>query len=130
MAEYVTKAKTIGDITVTISKKVDGSAGERLEEFLKWLSGKLVDPGYGVPEGGRPDQGLPPSGGRPDNTLPGGGGTPDNTLPGGGGRPTHPIAPGGGGMHPDNELPGVIGDNAKEIAKIILKQCFDCKQPK
>lgn len=69
--------------------------------------GRPVDPGYGMPEGGRPDQGLPPSAGRPDNSLPGygrpvdpgygrpdiGWGHPDNSLPGGrpGNHPSNPI---------------------------------------
>lgn len=39
-----------------------------------------TDPGYGKPEGGRPDNSLPGSGGRPDNSLPGGGQI-DNSLP-------------------------------------------------
>lgn len=53
--------------------------------------GRPVDPGYGHPEGGRPDNSLPGGGEHPDNTLPppqGGTkpvepdeGKPDNTLP-------------------------------------------------
>lgn len=46
--------------------------------------GRPVDPGYGIPEGGRPDQGLPPGEGPVD---------PDWGIEEGG-RPTHPIAPG------------------------------------
>lgn len=56
-------------------------------------NGDPVDPGYGIPSGGRPDNSLP-SYGRPDNSLPSGGHIitlpvfpfdptvgPDNTLP-------------------------------------------------
>lgn len=74
-----------------------------------------TDPGYGVGEGGAPDQGMPidpdygvDEGGAPDQGLPGGGGRPgrlpafgldrlgrpidpDYGLPIGGGRPSHPI---------------------------------------
>lgn len=148
MAQYDTWTKTKDDITVTISKKTDGTAGDRLVAFLKWLSekvvdpdygvsgdrpahpiapgGRPVDPGYGKPEGGagRPDQGLPPSPGRPDNTLPGEGGKPPA---GGGGRPDQGLPP--GGLHPSHPIAG-IGDKADEVAKIILGKCFDCKQPK
>jgi len=152
MAQYDTWTKTKGDITVTISKKQGGTAGERLVAFLKWLSEKVVDPDYGIDSGARPDQGLPGQPPRPDQGLPPG---PDNTLPGGapprpdqglpgsqpgpdntlpGGAPSRPDQ-GLPGQQPgiDNSLPGAIGDHAEEIAKIILARCFDCKdgaQPK
>jgi hypothetical protein len=92
---------------------------------LAWVqfldaSGRPVDPGYGVGEGGPgapgyPDQGLPGGGGRPGH-LPGwgggrpidpgfgwGGGERPGHLPAWGGlppRPGHPIAPGGRPVDP------------------------------
>lgn len=132
--KHDTWSATKGDITVTVSKKESGTAGERLVVFLKWLASKMpVDPDYGV-SGDKPSQG----GERPDNTLPG-------QQP----RPEHPIAPGGpgnkpsqGGERPDNTLPGaqpgvdnslpgqVLIDHAEEIAKIVLAACFDCRDGK
>ena len=58
-----------------------------------------TDPGFGVGEGSRPDQGLPGSGNRPDQGLPGGGasnkpgtpGIPDHELPD---TPPPQLAPG------------------------------------
>jgi hypothetical protein len=51
-------------------------------------SGRPIDPDYGVPEGGHPDQGLPGFPGFPD-------------------RPGHlPSRPGWGGEHPGNRPPG------------------------
>jgi hypothetical protein len=152
MAKYDTVSKTINEITVTLSKEKDQSAGGRLVAFLKWLSENTVDPGYGVGGGNRPDQGLPGQGGRPprpDQGLPGGGGSgnrPDQGLPGGGERPDQGLPPGGsgggekpdqglpgGGGHPDQGLPPrFTGENAEEIAKAILAKCFQCEtsQPK
>jgi hypothetical protein len=148
MADYTTKAWTVKDVTVTVSKKTGGTAGDRLVAWLEWLHTQFPDPGYGKPEGpqGRPDQGLPGEGrpphasgqpvppggaGKPDQGLPGkppGTATqpkPDNTLPGGSG---------GSAEQPgiDNSLPEVIGSNAKEIAKEILGHCMNCDtaQPK
>jgi hypothetical protein len=157
MTDYTTKAFTVKDVTVTISKKAKSpSAGDRLEAFLLWLHDNWVDPGYGHPEGRppRPDQGLPGSGARPDNSLPGSqpgpdqglpnpppGGRPDNSLPGSQPGPDNSL-PGSGarpdqglpGEQPgiDNSLPEFIGDNAKELAKAILEHCVNCNtaQPK
>jgi hypothetical protein len=84
-------------------------------------SGGPVDPGYGKPEGGRPDNTLPGGGARPDQGLPGGqGGRPDNTLPGGQPRPDQDLPQQGAnpnlnpdldpdlkaGGRPDQSLPG------------------------
>lgn len=66
-----------------------------------------TDPGYGKPEGGRPDQELPGTGGRPSNELPDSPGHPS----------FQPIRPGarfmikwvaciGLALVPDNSLPG------------------------
>jgi hypothetical protein len=139
MSQYDTLVKQVTeDVTVTISKKKGATAGERLEAFLKWLAGAAVDPDYGIEEG-HPDQGLPGSGGKPDQGLPPG---VDNTLPGSG-RPDNSLPgsqPGVDNTLPgsqpgvDNELPKIIGEHAKEIAKLILGKCYDCKddipQPK
>jgi len=129
MTDYNTKAATIGDITVTVSKAKEGDAASRLEAFLKWLSGKLVDPDYGVGDRpGRPSNELPSSPGHPSNELPGQGGRPDNTLPPGQGRPDNTL-PGGGQIN--NDLPAFIGENAKEIVAAILKgTACDPAQPK
>jgi hypothetical protein len=151
MAKYDTVSKTINEITVTLSKEKDQSAGGRLVAFLKWLSENITDPGYGKPEGGRPDQGLPGSPGHPGNRPPGtehpgnrppGSERPDQGLPpegsggggggsgGSGGRPDNTLP----GQQPgvDNELPSAIGEHADEIAKAILNKCFTCEtaQPK
>jgi hypothetical protein len=115
MTSYNTKAYTIGDVTVTVSKAKEGDAGARLEAFLKWLSNQIVDPGYGVGEG------------RPDNSLPGTPGQPDNTLPGSGAG-TKPVDPDEGNA---SQLPSFIGEKAKEIAAAILKGTLcDPAQPK
>jgi hypothetical protein len=151
MTTYNTATKTIGDITVTVSKAKSGSAGDRLIAFLEWLGGPHPDqglpgsggyPDQGLPggSGGKPDQGLP---GTPDNSLPGGsGGSPDNSLPGSQPGPDNSLpgsqpGPDQGlpGSQPgvDNTLPGIIAANAKEIAKAILKgtACdMDKPQPK
>jgi hypothetical protein len=118
--QYDTWSKTKDDITVTVSKAKDQTAGGRLKAFFEWLHEQFPDPGYGKPEGGRlpprPDQGLPGSGARPDQGLPGSQPGPDNTLPGQGGRPDNSLPgsqpgpdntlPGGQGGRPDNSLPG------------------------
>jgi hypothetical protein len=126
---YKTVAATIGDITVTISKKT--TAGDRLIAFLEWLGPKVDNELPG--SGGRPDQGLPPSPGHPDQGLPGGGTRPDQGLPPSGGSGGHPDQglP-GGGARPDNDLPpNFLGDHAKEIAKAILKgTACDIDKPK
>jgi len=130
---YETKAVTIGDVTVTVSRAKEGDAGDRLKAFLEWLGNKIVDPDYGVDAGGRPDQGLPPSPGHPDQGLPGTGGRPDNTLPPSGG--TKPVEPDEGGAE---QLPAETGklaeflkSHAKEIAAAILKGTLcDPAQPK
>ena len=119
MASYDTWTKTKDDITVTVSKAKDQTAGGRLKAFLEWLSENIVDPGYGVGSerpshpiapGGqppKPDQGLPPSGS---------GGKPDQGLPG--------SQPG-----VDNSLPK---EHIDEIVKLILGKCMSCEvaQPK
>lgn len=144
MSQYDTITKTIGEVVITASKPSGGkppSAADRLEAFLKWLSSALTKPDNSLPgapghpdnslpaapgrpdnslptQPGHPDQGLPPDPARPDQGLPGAQPGVDNELPSGGGRPTHPIA-------------GVIGENAKEIAAIILKNTLcDPAQPK
>jgi hypothetical protein len=89
---------------------------------LPW-PGRPVDPGWGVDEGGRPDQGLPGYPGRPGHGLPRpphvwprppGGGLPVDPGWGVGawpGRPDHglPIWPSIPGK-PDNSLPPVEGE--------------------
>ena len=146
MTSATTKHWTVKDVTVSVTKKSGGTAGEKLVAFLEWLGeqprpdqglpGSQPGPDQGLPPGrpgtgGRPDQGLPGSQPGPDNTLPGQGGRPDQGLPGSQPHPDQGL-PGQGGR-PDNSLPEFIGDNAKEIAKEILGKCFDCKdgaQPK
>ncbi len=160
MSSATTKHWTVKDVTVSVTKKSGGTAGEKLVAFLEWLAAQAppVDPGYGQGGGGRPDQGLPGGGEHPGNRPPGsgsGGARPDNELPGQGGRPDNTLPPGastkppaggsgGSGARPDQGLPGsqpgvdnslpeFIGDNAEEIAKAVLGKCFDCKdgaQPK
>jgi hypothetical protein len=107
-----------GEFTVALTKE------QQMNGFLaavKQLGNGLVyieplsstDPGYGVPGGPHPDQGLPwgpghpdqglPSGGRPDNSLPWGPGHPSQGLPWTPGHPsTGPIY---GGGRPDQGLP-------------------------
>jgi hypothetical protein len=120
MANYQTKAISIGDITVTVSKA--GKTGaERVAALLKAIAEKIVDPGYGRPEGGSPDQSLPGGGGSPDNTLPGGGESPDQGLP-----PSGSTKPGSDAPRPDQGLPGqeladFLKENADAIAKEVLK---------
>jgi hypothetical protein len=84
--------------------------------FVIPLDGTPVDPGYGRPGGGHPDQGLPgyghpdqglPGYGHPDQGLPGYG-HPDQGLPGGGGHPGN-RPPGSWGGRPDQGLPGQGG---------------------
>jgi hypothetical protein len=75
-----------------------------------------VDPGYGRPGGGHPDQGLPGHGGHPDHGLPGrpphvGGGPifhpghPDHGLPSQPGHPGNRPPGSGNPVFPDNSLP-------------------------
>jgi hypothetical protein len=45
------------------------------------VNGRPTDPDYGIDEGGRPGQGLPPSPGRPDQGLPPAPARPDQGLP-------------------------------------------------
>jgi len=77
--------------------------------FIHPLEGEGgVDPGYGHPIFGRPDQGLP--GGRPDRPdqgLPGSGNYPSNGLPG---------APG----HPDNRPPATRPPTAGPGETLVL----------
>jgi len=81
------------DLEARVSKYADG-CGVPLEQVLEralvfalktrydavdpgFGQGKPeTDPGYGRPEGGRPDQSLPGSGARPDQSLPGSGARP------------------------------------------------------
>jgi hypothetical protein len=144
--KYDTRVLKKGSLTVTISKEAaSGSAGDRLEAFLKILAAVAGGnrPDQGLPgQGGqppRPDQGLPPgqpgSGNRPDQGLPGSQPGIDNSLPE---PPTGPTDP----AYPDNTLPGEpptagnlpswTGEHAKAIAKAILGHCVDCQtaQPK
>jgi len=77
-----------------------------------------VDPGYGRPGGGHPDQGLPGGGGRPDQGLPGFPARPDQGLPGSGGRPdqglpSHP-------HFPNNSLPSAPPPHVQPGATLIL----------
>ena len=138
MAKYDTRALTVGDLTVTVSK-AGKSAAEKIVAFLEALADR-IDADYGKPEGGHPDQGLPPGQGRPDQGLPPAAGRPDQGLPEGGTKPT---PPGQGGVgRPDQGLPGdqpeagqlpaFIRENAEEIAKAILKGtlCDPDKEPK
>jgi hypothetical protein len=136
MSQYDTLVKQVTeDVTVTISKKKGATAGERLEAFLKWLAGAAVDPDYGIEEG-HPDQGLPgapPTAGQPlpgqpptaGQPLPGQPGKPDQSLPGS--QPGVDNTLPGSQPGVDNELPKIIGEHAKEIAKLILGKCYDCK---
>jgi hypothetical protein len=145
-----TWSATKDDITVTVSKAKDQTAGGRLKAFFEWLHENFPDPGYGKPEGGRgprpdqglpgeggrpprPDQGLPPSGARPDQGLPGSQPGPDNTLPGGqGGRPDNSLP--GSQPGPDQGLPGeqpgidntLPKENLDELVKLILGKCTSC----
>jgi hypothetical protein len=143
MADYDTKAAKIGGVTVTVSKEVKDNAGDRVIALLKFIAkwahaGKPPEGGIdnSVPEGppnrpvapdqppgggNRPDQGLPPSGNHPDQGLPGQGKPPAG---GGGNRPDQGLP--GGGDHISNDLPSWIANNADEIAKAVLKSCFDC----
>lgn len=158
--QHDTWSATKDDITVTISKAKDQTAGGRLKAFLEWLHENFPDPGYGqgrpipprpdqglpgsqpgvdntLPKpGGKPDQGLPPGqGGKPDQGLPG---QPDNTLPKPGGRPDQGLP--GSQPGPDNELPGeqpgidntLPKENLDELVKLILGKCTSCDtaQPK
>jgi len=140
MAQYDTWTKTKDDITVTVSKAKDQSAGGRLKAFLEWLHENAVDPGYGQgrPKPPRPDQGLPGSGARPDNELPGSQPGVDNTLPKPGGRPDQGLPGSQPGV--DNELPGsqpgidnsLPKEHIDEIVKLVLGKCVSCDtaQPK
>ena len=122
MAEYDTKAVTIGGVTVTVSKEVGESAGDRVGALLKFIAKWL-------------HAGKPPEGGI-DNTLPPAGAPVDPGY--GQGHPAPPHAGGkppgtaGGGERPDNTLPGGppphvwLGQHADEIAKAVLKSCFEC----
>jgi hypothetical protein len=152
---YKTKAYSVGDITVTVSKA--GKTGaDKVAALLEWISEQIVDPGFGQ-GGGSPDNSLPGgggSGGSPDNTLPGGGARPDQDLPSGGARPDQDL-PGGGARpgqglppsgsnkpgsdvgRPDQSLPGqefadFLKEQAEEIAKAVLKGtlCDPAAQPK
>jgi hypothetical protein len=58
-----------------------------------------VDPGYGIDEGGRPDQSLPGRPARPDQGLP--------ATPGQPPRPDQGL-PSVGGEHPDQGLPSRV----------------------
>lgn len=137
MTTYKTKALTVGDLTVTVSK-AGKSAAEKIVAFLEALADRM-DPDYGVPEGGRPDQGLPPGGvvgggpadkpgAHPDHDLPSGGhvgGKPPGTAE----RPDQGLP----GEQPEaGQLPAFIRENAEEIAKAILKGtlCDPDKEPK
>lgn len=159
MAEYKTKALSLGDITVTASRASQDNAADRLEAVLEWIGDQIVDPGYGQGGSERPDQGLP--GGKPvrpeqglpgaqpgvDNSLPGGKpATPDQGLPGAQPEPDQGL-PGGPPKRPDqglpgeqpevgNEVPGAdlgkfLQEHAAEIAAAILKgTACDPAQPK
>jgi hypothetical protein len=77
--------------------------------FDRW--GRPVDPGYGLPEGGGPDQGFNPDSpdqgfnpGSPGQGLPGNPGHPGHLPSWAGGRPVDP-GYGVGVEHPDNGLP-------------------------
>jgi hypothetical protein len=127
--KYDTRVLKKGSLTVTISKEAkDGTAGARLEAFLKILAA--------VASGNRPDNTLPGGApGRPDNTLPGEQPGIDNSLPE---PPTGPVEP----PYVDNglpeapptagNLPSWTGEHAKAIAKAILGHCVQCDtaQPK
>jgi hypothetical protein len=137
-AKYDTRVLKKGSLTVTISKEAKSdSAGDRLEAFLKILAGILSG---NYPSGGpvppRPDQGLPGSQPKPDQGLPGSQPGIDNSLPEPPTAPVDPVYPDNGlpevPPSPDNTLPGWTGEHAKELVKIILGRCVDCKtaQPK
>lgn len=129
MAQYKTRALTVGDLTVTVSK-AGKSAAEKIVAFLEVLADR-IDGDYGKPEGGggHPDQGLPPEHGRPDQGLPEGGTKPTPPGQGGVGRPDQGLP----GDQPEaGQLPAFIRENAEEIAKAILKGtlCDPDKEPK
>jgi hypothetical protein len=152
MTTHDTWSKTKDDITVTVSKAKDQTAGGRLKAFLEFLRENIVDPGYGQGGGGRPDQGLPGEGGRPprpDQGLPGSGARPDqglpgsqpgpdNTLPKPGGKPDQGLP--GSQPKPDQGLPGdqpgidntLPNEHLDEIVKLVLGKCVSCEtaQPK
>ena len=136
MASYDTWTKTKDDITVTVSKAKDQTAGGRLKAFLEWLS-ENPHPDHGLPGGGgsgnRPDQGLPGQPPKPDQGLP----------PSGSGQPPKPdqgLPPSGSGGKPDQGLPGsqpgvdnsLPKEHIDEIVKLILGKCMSCEvaQPK
>jgi hypothetical protein len=91
--------------------------------------GRPVDPGYGVPGGEHPDQGLPGGewgGEHPDQGLPGDPDSPGHpghlpSRPGGGGRPPRPDQglpggrPGGRPPRPDQGLPGGGGGDPGQL---------------
>jgi hypothetical protein len=116
---YRTKAVTIGDITVTVSKA--GKTGaEKVAALIRFIAEKIKDPNYGIEEGARPDQGLPGQQPGPDQGLPGEQPGPDQGLPGGsGGTPDQGLP--GNQPEIDNSLPGFLSDHADEIAKAVLK---------
>jgi len=145
MASYDTWTKTKDDITVTVSKAKDQTAGGRLKAFLEWLSENIVDPGYGVGSE-RPSHPIAPGGQppKPDQGLPGQPPKPDQGLPpSGSGQPPKPdqgLPPSGSGGKPDQGLPGsqpgvdnsLPKEHIDEIVKLILGKCMSCEvaQPK
>lgn len=147
-------SKEVGDLTIAIGRAK--YVPERVDILLKWLASRVdeVDPGYGVGEGGSPDQGLPSAPVTPDQGLPGSGGRPSKPVdpnygvdqggmpPAAGTKPVEPdegapdnTLPGGGasaGQLPAKELSGFIKHYAKELVKAIVKDtaCDEGAQPK
>jgi hypothetical protein len=132
MANYDTKALTVGDITVTVSK-AGKTGGERVKALLELIADHIVDPGYGVGAGNRPDQGLPPSGARPDQGLPPAPARPGQGLPPAPGtKPIDPDAPEAGQL-PSHvaALAELLKTKAREIAAGVLKDtACDPAKPK
>jgi hypothetical protein len=118
MTTYKTRAATIGDVTVTVSK-AGKTAAEKVQALIEAIGTDIEN---GLPEGGapvRPDQGLPPSAGtkpidpdapHPDQGLPGQQPEVDNSLP---------------------QLAQFLKSKAKEIAAEALKDTLcDPAKPK
>lgn len=124
MTSYDTKAVKVGGVTITVSKEVGDEAGDRVIALLKFIAkwmhaGKPPENGIdnSLPEG-------PPSGGGPVDPGYGQGeapGKPPSVNPP---RPGHPLP----GDQPEisNDLPSWIANNAEEVVKAVLKNCFEC----
>lgn len=121
--QYETKAVKVGNTTLTISKQVGETAGDRLVALLKFIA-KWAH--AGKPPEGEIDNTLPgdlpgAGGGKPPSVNPP---RPGHDLPGSQPEPGHPLP----GDQPEisNDLPSWIANNPEAIAKLVLKGCFEC----